>query len=56
MKDLKNLKGAKELSKQEQRSINGGVRKVCEGCHPNDNCCINGMCGRIGWDGQCYLV
>ena len=46
MKKLSNLKGAKTLSKQEQKSINGGLR--CD-----DNCpnympyCCGGYCSRV---------
>jgi hypothetical protein len=46
MKDLKNLKGAKILSKVEQKSINGGV-------HIFPNLCMNdGDCepGQICFD------
>lgn len=56
MKDLKNIKGAKKISKNQQRLIYGGVKVPCLGCHPNDNCCINGLCGRYGGDGLCYPV
>lgn len=47
MKDLKNLKGAKMISKTEQRAIKGGVIYQCtRACPPYPNCCIyNGICG-----------
>ncbi len=47
MKDLKNLKGAKSLSKNEQRSIKGGL-KACDFDHPCGSGwrCINGACYR----------
>ena len=41
MKNLKNLKGAKLLSKNEQQSIKGGKR-LCP-CPPGQ-VCINGVC------------
>ena len=61
MKDLKNLKGAKMLSKNDQISIKGGFPGVCPPpvvCHPEDDCCIDGMCGRIQeWNNNlCYAV
>jgi hypothetical protein len=44
MKNLKNLKGVKELSKNEQKKLNGG--RACDATHP---CpigydCIRNMC------------
>jgi len=60
MKDLQKLNGAKVLSTSEQENVKGGRRPLpCPpelGCSPFDNCCVNGMCGRIGWDGNCYPV
>ena len=40
MKDLKNLKGAKELSKQEQKTIKGGKVYCGDGkpCRPGTIC------------------
>lgn len=55
MKELKNLKGAKTLSKSEQKVIKGGY-EVCG--HPNGTachegfCCIRGACLPIG-SGNC---
>ncbi len=47
MKNLKNLKGAKELSKNEQKNLNGGFVKAytCRNisCVPED-ICIDGRC------------
>ena len=56
MKDLKNLKGAKELSKIEQKIIKGGKIYLCNHpCEPMANCCTpEGYCGTIGVDGKCY--
>lgn len=48
MKTLKNLKGAKELSKNEQKSLNGGkmqCRQTAPYC-PVGYTCINGTCER----------
>ncbi|NOQ27511.1 MAG: hypothetical protein GQ564_19280 [Bacteroidales bacterium] len=49
MKDLKNLKGAKMLSKMEQKAVKGGI-KIC-GLIDNifyectgDDCCVNNVC------------
>jgi len=56
MKDLKNLKGAKLLSKNQQKSIKGGVIYECSPsvvCNSYANCCIDGECGRLN-NGQCY--
>ncbi|WP_025666850.1 hypothetical protein [Aquimarina megaterium] len=43
MKNLLNLKGAQQLSKQEQKSVNGGVTKRPPFCQnhlcPPDYCC-----------------
>lgn len=46
MKDLKNLKGAKMISKNEQRTIKGGViyRCVTEADCPEGYGCLRGIC------------
>ena len=49
MKDLKNLKGAKMLSKNEQRSIKGGDRCRKDSDCPQGDCpkpveCLQGFC------------
>jgi len=43
MKDLKNLKGAKMLSKNEQRSIKGGLLKFID-CNSDSDCPANYCC------------
>jgi hypothetical protein len=46
MKKLSNMKGAKALNKNEQRSVNGGKAwngQPCGGC-PLGWSCINGVC------------
>ena len=45
MKELKDLKGVKELDKREQKNINGGIADRCRfiSCVPED-LCINGVC------------
>jgi hypothetical protein len=45
MKKLKNLKGAKLLSKTEQKSVMGGKVDLCKfiRCIPEEKC-INGKC------------
>ncbi len=45
MKELKDLKGVKELDKREQKNINGGIADRCRfiSCVPED-VCINGVC------------
>ncbi len=52
MKTLKGLKGVKELSKSDQRTINGGIDR-CKliQCIPED-ICINGVCipRSLPWD------
>lgn len=45
MKDLKNIKGAKTISKSEQQVIKGGTRQ----CNADGTCfgyyiCVNGEC------------
>ena len=43
MKDLKNLTGAKILSKKEQQSVKGGIHEPCgrdSDCEP-DHCCAH---------------
>jgi hypothetical protein len=60
MKTLKELKGVKELSKTEQRTINGGViiGKSCDQYHPcpSGQCCNNepGICVAIGNGSHCW--
>ena len=49
MKELKNLRGAKTLSKNEQRNIKGGTRQCAHGPQP---CPPNYMCV----DGECVLA
>ncbi len=46
MKDLKNLKGAKELSKKEQKSLKGGLWRCFEDsdCRPYWYCNSAGRC------------
>ena len=50
MKDLKNLKGAKILSKKNQININGGGRDIAPLCETDLDCiypylwCISGFC------------
>ena len=44
MKDLANLKGAKALNRNEQKSISGGYRSSC----PQRTYYCNGVC--IEWD------
>jgi hypothetical protein len=53
MKDLKNLKGAKMISKMDQKVIKGGIIPdpiTCGGvvCSPMANCCVpeTNECGR----------
>jgi hypothetical protein len=47
MKNLKELKGVKVLSKNEQKSITGGVA-ACDAIHLCGGtwCCVNGVCVR----------
>lgn len=47
MKTLKDLKGMKELSKNEQKSLCGG-RLACDAEHPCPigDCCEKGICTR----------
>lgn len=47
MKNLKELKGAKVLSKNEQKAIKGGLM-ACDSVHlcPKGYCCVNGVCKR----------
>ena len=56
MKELRDLKGAKMISKLEQTRIKGGKVIMCnQPCEPMANCCTpEGYCGTIGWDGKCY--
>lgn len=51
MKDLKNLKGAKELSKSEQQTIKGGKRQCADGPQPCPPgwICIGGAC-ELSWE------
>lgn len=49
MNELKNLRGAKTLSKNEQRNIKGGTRQCAHGPQP---CPPNYMCV----DGECVLA
>ena len=46
MKTLKELKGVKELSKTEQKAINGGRWQSCVGvkCAPGYECVCEGGC------------
>ncbi len=51
MKTLKNLKGAKELSKNEQKSLNGGKMQCLQSTTGAPYCpvgytCIKGTCER----------
>lgn len=52
MKNLKNLRGAKVLSKEEQQVLKGGVRycDIYNPCGPGMEC-IGGICwlSRPGW-------
>ena len=41
MKELKNLTGAKMLSKMEQKSVKGGSPKICR---TDEDCCIGCIC------------
>jgi hypothetical protein len=56
LKNILNLDGAQQLSKNEQKEINGG-RKACNnnlpnaGCGPNE-CCSVGICKPFGAPGQ----
>ncbi len=54
MKNLAKLNGAKALSKNEQKSINGGGNNECEtgypelsGCNGGERC-VNGICVPFG--------
>ena len=49
MKTLKELKGAKELSKNDQKALNGGKRQCRQTAPycPVGSECINGVCERI---------
>lgn len=52
-KSILNLVGAQELSKNEQKSVNGG-RKSCNSnnsCGP-DQCCSRGICYPYGTPGH----
>lgn len=42
LKNILSLSGAQILSKNEQKSINGGW--ACRVCPPNLHCCPNGTC------------
>ena len=45
MKSLKQLKGAKLLSKMEQKAVKGGFACVePEMWCPSGTCCVNGLC------------
>ena len=46
MKDLRNLKNAKKLSKIEQKAIKGGYacREPEMWCPPGSRCCPSGLC------------
>lgn len=50
MKDFKNLKGAKKLSKMEQKAIKGGYacREPEMWCPPGSHCCGN-LCRPDWW-------
>jgi hypothetical protein len=45
LKNILNLKGAQKLTKNEQKSINGG-RMACDATHlcPAGQCCISKTC------------
>ncbi|WP_445456748.1 hypothetical protein [Flavobacterium sp. HNIBRBA15423] len=55
-KSILNLQGAQELSKKEQKSVNGG-RRACNlnlpnaGCGSNE-CCSKGICYPYGTPGH----
>ena len=55
-KSILNLRGAQELSKNEQKSVNGG-RPACkeglpnQGCPPSQ-CCSRNVCWPIGTPGR----
>ena len=52
MKDLKKIKGAKILSKNEQKSIKGGIAPVIV-CDDNNPCPIGYLCLMGAWSGIC---
>lgn len=57
MKTLKGLKGVKELSKSEQKELNGGRMQCGDGihyCNPG-YCCSYGMCVRDNSGELCQL-
>ncbi len=48
MKKLKNLKGAVALDKLQQKEVNGGIRKLCDG-----NCAGKPNGARCYYQGHC---
>jgi len=52
MKDLLNLNGAHQLSKNEQQSINGGTST---GCKPTPQQCHFAVGGCNDWDWACCI-
>ena len=57
MKTLKDLKGVKELNKNEQKSINGGRQACGDGIHycASGYCCSYGACVRYGAGELCQV-
>jgi hypothetical protein len=48
LKNILKLNGAQELTKNEQKSINGG-KIACDATHlcPTNQCCVKGVCTLI---------
>jgi hypothetical protein len=46
MKNLKEIKGVKALSKEDQKMVKGGKRMCLEGPNPCpvNQCCVQGIC------------
>jgi hypothetical protein len=58
MKELKNVKGAKMISKTEQMNIKGGMLYPCSHpCPPNSDCCdSNDRCGVLAPNRVCIVM
>ena len=63
MKKLQNLVGVKTLNALDQKLIMGGRKPIPSGgcelepvCPPISDCCDNGLCGKIGYEGRCYAM
>lgn len=61
LKNLKNLEGVVPLSKDQQKSIHGGLAQCNIPGSPNcdSNCCIGNLCYPVGhrvWKQNCNFI